>query len=101
MTMRSVLASMLANEDINFLLTNRIPRRWATLAMARFSQIRQPWVRDASIGIWRALSDLDLSEAKKARFDSLHDCFTRELRAGARPIDPDPCLLYTSDAADE
>jgi phosphatidylserine decarboxylase len=32
-------------------------------------------------------SDLDLSEAKKAEFRSLHDCFIRELKDGARPID--------------
>jgi phosphatidylserine decarboxylase len=95
MTMRDTLARVLAHEDINFLLTNRIPRRWLTLSMARFSKITQPWIRDCSIAIWRALSDLDLSEAKKQHFDSLHDCFTRELREGARPIDPDPRVLVS------
>ena len=95
MTMRTTLARVLANEDINFLLTNRIPRRWLTLAMGRFSKIRQPWVRDFSIAAWRALSDLDLSEAKKPHFDSLHECFTRQLQDGARPIDPDPGVLVS------
>ncbi len=38
--------------------------------------------------MWRLFAhDLDLSEAKKQRFASLHDCFVRELRAGARTID--------------
>jgi phosphatidylserine decarboxylase len=36
---------------------------------------------------------LDLSEARTDRFKSLHDCFTRELKEGARPIDADPSVL--------
>jgi phosphatidylserine decarboxylase len=36
-----------------------------------------------------------LSEAKKARFTSMHDCFTRELKDGARPIDPSPGTLVS------
>ena len=50
-------------------------------------------MRDASIGIWRYFSDLDLSEAKKSQFKSMHDCFIRELKDGARPVDPDPKIL--------
>lgn len=36
-----------------------------------------------------------LHEAKKARFTSLHDCFVRELKEGARPIDRDPRVLIS------
>jgi phosphatidylserine decarboxylase len=43
--------------------------------------------------VWRLFTDLDLSEAQQQRFDSLHDCFTRELKPGARPVDPDPDVL--------
>jgi phosphatidylserine decarboxylase len=32
-------------------------------------------------------TDLDLSEARKEQFNSLHDCFIRELKDGVRPID--------------
>jgi hypothetical protein len=39
-------------------------------------------VRDLSIAVWRLFTDLDLSDAKKSEFRSLHDCFTRELREG-------------------
>jgi len=75
-------------EDLNFLLTNRIPRRWATLFMGWFSQLEQPLVRDASIAVWRLFApDLDLSEARKTSFKSVHDCFVRELKPGARPTD--------------
>src|SRR6202011_5964853 len=33
--------------------------------------------------------------AKKTRFTSLHDCFIRELKEGARPVDPDPAILVS------
>jgi phosphatidylserine decarboxylase len=87
MTVRSQLLRLFEQEDINFLLTNRIPRRLATQFIGWFSRIEQPLVRDVSIGTWRLFSDLDLREAKKTRFRSMHDCFTRELKDGARPID--------------
>ena len=52
-------------------------------------------MRDLSIGMWRLFSDLDLREAKKTRFRSMHDCFTRELKDGARPIDRRPDVLVS------
>jgi phosphatidylserine decarboxylase len=84
---------VLQHEDINFLLTNRIPRRWLTQLMGRLSRIESPWFCAAAIAVWRLFSDLDLSEAKADRFHSLHGCFTRELKAGARRIDSDPEVL--------
>lgn len=90
MTIRSVLLRVAAREDINFLLTNRIPRRLATRLMGRISRIEQPLVRDLSIRLWRLFCDVDLSDARQSGFRSLHDAFIRELREGARPIDPDP-----------
>ena len=95
MTIRSAIATLFEQEDLNFLLTNRIPRRLATRFVGWFSQIEQPLVRDLSIGIWRLFSDVDLSDAKRTHFRSLHDCFTRELKPGARPIDPDPAALVS------
>jgi len=86
---------ILLQEDLNFLLTNRIPRALATRFMGWFSRIEQPLVRDLSIGLWRFFSGLDLSEAKKTQFRSMHDCFTRELRDGARPVDGDPGTLVS------
>lgn len=95
MTIRSLITRVSEQEDLNFLLTNRIPRRLATQFMGWFSQIEQPLIRDVSIGIWRFFSDLDLSEAKTTQFKSMHDCFTRELKDGARPIDADPAVLVS------
>src|ERR1700719_4632769 len=92
MTLRSAIATVFQQEDINFLLTNRIPRHLLTRFMGWCSRIEQPLVRDLSIGVWRLFSDLDLGEAKKTHFTSLHDCFIRELRAGARPVDTDPAV---------
>ncbi|NWP33716.1 phosphatidylserine decarboxylase, partial [Escherichia coli] len=57
------------------------------------SKIENPIVRDCSIACWRLFSDLDLSEANKSEFKSLHDCFTRELKPGLRPFDPDPAVV--------
>jgi phosphatidylserine decarboxylase len=82
-------------ENISFLLTNRIPRRWATLFMGWLSPIENKVVRSLGITLWRLFSDLDLSDAKKRKFTSLQDCFTRELKPGARPIAPDPETLVS------
>lgn len=80
-------------EDLNFLLTNRVPRILLTRLMGRFSRIESRALARVSIAVWRLFTDLDLSEAKQQRFDSLHACFTRELAEGARPIDTDPDVL--------
>ena len=93
MTLRTLIARLAAQEDLNFLLTNRIPRRLATRFMGWFSKIRQPLVRDASIAVWRMFAGLDLSEAKQQRFGSMHECFIRELKPGARPVEHDPDIL--------
>jgi phosphatidylserine decarboxylase len=93
MTARARWMRVLQQEDINFLLTNRIPRRWLTQLMGRLSRIERPWFCAAAIAVWRLFSDLDLSEAKADRFKSLHECFTRELKVGARRIDADPGVV--------
>ena len=95
MTVRGLISALTQQEDLNFLLTNRIPRAALTRFMGWFSKIENPFVRDASIACWRLFSDLDLSEAKKIEFKSLHDCFTRELRPGLRPANPDPNLVVS------
>ena len=95
MTVKAQILKVFQQEDLNFLLTNRIPRRLATQFMGWFSRIEQPLVRDFSIAVWRLFSDLDLGEAKKTQFESLHDCFIRELRDGARPIERSSDILVS------
>jgi phosphatidylserine decarboxylase len=95
MTIRTQILKLFQQEDLNFLLTNRIPRRLATQFMGWFSRIEQPLVRDFSIAAWRLFSDLDLHAAKKTQFESLHDCFIRELKDGARPIERSNDILVS------
>ena len=86
-------------EDINFLLTNRVPRIFLTRCMGWLSNIQSPLLARFSIRIWRLFTELDLSDAKQQKFGSLHECFTRELKPGARMIDPNPMVMSSpSDA---
>jgi phosphatidylserine decarboxylase len=87
MTVKAQILKIFEHEDVDFLLTNRIPRRLATQFIGWFSRIEQPLVRDLSLAAWRLFADLDLSEAEKEQFNSLHDCFIRKLKDGVRPID--------------
>ena len=93
MNLRHQIQKILNQEDLNFLLTNRVPRRLLTLFIGWFSKLEQPWVRDFSIFVWKYFSALDLSDAKKIEFKSMHDCFTRELKPGARTVDFDDSVL--------
>ena len=95
MTLKKLLHAVGAQEDLNFLLTNRIPRLALTRFMGWVSQRTNPLVRDLSIAAWKSFANLDLSEAKKQQFDSLHDCFIRELKPGARTIDTDPRTMVS------
>ena len=89
----AALARLFAQEDINFLLTNRVPRLALTRLMGRVSRIRGERFTRLAIAVWRLFTELDLSDAKLHRFDSIHACFTRELREGARCFDARPEIL--------
>lgn len=88
-----LLSRLLDQEDLNFLLTNRLPRALLTRFMGWFSKIEQPLVARLSIAVWRRFADLDLSEARQQEFRSMHACFTRALKDNARPINADPEIL--------
>jgi phosphatidylserine decarboxylase len=93
MTTRATSTRTRLQDDISFLLTNRIPRQLATRLFGWFSRIEAPLLVRTSIAIWRRFADLDLSDARTQRFTSLHACFTRELKPGARPVDRDPHVI--------
>jgi len=99
MTLRTTMGSLIdrvtQQEDVNFLLTNRIPRRALTIFIGWLSKVENPLVRETCLALWKIFSDLDLSEAKKTKFKSVHDCFTRELKDGARPVDMDPQTMVS------
>ena len=91
-----MIARLFQQEDLNFLVTNRIPRRLATRFLGWLSRIESPLVVAASLRIWKLFApDLDLSEARTTRFRSLRECFIRELAPGARPIAADPELIVS------
>jgi phosphatidylserine decarboxylase len=88
------LSTLTFGERVNFLLTNRIPRRWATLLTGRVSRIENRAFTKLGILVWQALGgDLKLQDAQDSTFDSLQACFIRKLKPGLRPIDADPFTL--------
>ena len=100
MTVRSLIGKLFQQEGLNFLLTNRIPRRLATRFIGWFSKIENPVIRSLSIGVWRLFADLDLSEAKQTQLQEharlLHA--RAEGRAPARSIAIPAVLVSPCDA---
>ena len=84
---------VLLQEDLNFLLTNRVPRIALTRLMGWYSRIDSPRLTRVSVALWRLFTELDLSDAAPGPYRSLRDVFTRALRPGARPFAPDPDVL--------
>jgi phosphatidylserine decarboxylase len=93
MNLRQLRDKLLLQEDLNFLLTNRIPRRCMTLLMGRVSRIQSPVFTRLGVALWKGFGDLDLSESQEQSFGSLQACFTRRLKEGSRPQDADPDVL--------
>ena len=90
------ISDLTPTERLNFLVTNRLPRAALTRFMGWFSRIENPVVRKLSIRAWQLfVDDLRLHEARKSTFTSLHDCFTRKLRDGARPVETDPAVIVS------
>jgi len=92
--LRQAAPGLTAAEQLNFLLTNRLPRRWLTLFMGRFSRIESPTLARLSIAVWqRFADDLRLQDSPEQQFRSLQACFTRQLKPGLRPVDPRPDVV--------
>lgn len=92
--MTKLTHTLTKQEQLNFLITNRIPRRLLTQFMGWYSGIENPILTKASIAIWSLFSDdLKLEDAKKQQFNSLQECFTRQLKDGLRPIDSDENIV--------
>ncbi|WP_454278136.1 archaetidylserine decarboxylase [Sphingomonas sp. Marseille-Q8236] len=91
--MRGPIMRFFLNEDINFLVTNRLPRRFATQLVGRIARIEHPLVAKPSLALWKFFAGVDLSDARTRRFKSLRDGFVRPLRDGARAFDIDPDTL--------
>ncbi len=68
-----------------------LPHHWLSGIMSRLTHCRIPWFKNAFIRLIVRLYGVNLAEAKSQNLDdyaSFNDFFTRELKPGARPIDP-------------
>lgn len=83
------------SDGLRFVLTNRLPRSLLTRVMGWLAAIEHPLLVRPVIALWRRWGGLDLSDAARCEFASVRECFTRELRPGARPIDPAPEVLVS------
>ena len=90
---RRALSRLAAVDRLNFVLTNGIPRRLASAWVGRISASENRLVCAVSLWTWRCFVDLDLADAERTRFRSMQECFTRRLKPGARPVDPNPSVL--------
>jgi phosphatidylserine decarboxylase len=93
MTMRATLRKLAGFDGLNFVVTNMLPRRTAGRLVGGVSRSENRVVCAASLWLWRCFTDIDLADAERTDFRSMHDCFTRRLKRGARPVDPDPATL--------
>lgn len=92
----SLLKRLQNQQTLNFWITNRIPRNLLSRLMGRLSRIENRAFARLAIAIWqRFADDLRLEEAETREFDSIRACFTRRLKPGARPVDPDPAVLVS------
>jgi phosphatidylserine decarboxylase len=89
------LTKIASQEDINFLLSNRLPRRLATTIVGKISKSKNRLICRTSIALWKFFADLDLSDAATTDFASMHECFTRALKPGARPFNTSPDVLVS------
>ncbi|RMG58240.1 MAG: phosphatidylserine decarboxylase [Gammaproteobacteria bacterium] len=70
-----------------------LPAHLVSRLVYRLSRCRLPWVKNALIGLYIRLFDIDMSEARESSpfaYANWNAFFTRALREDARPVDPAP-----------
>ncbi len=75
-----------------------LPKHWLTAFVYRLARIRVPVVKNALIRGFRRLFDVELDEVKgrvPEDFKTFNEFFIRELKEGARPIDPKPDTIVS------
>lgn len=75
-----------------------LPRKRMSRALGRIADLRAPSAMlDRAIDVFVRVYDIDLSdyEIPPGGFRSFDEFFTRTLRPGVRPIDPDPATLVS------
>jgi phosphatidylserine decarboxylase len=80
------------------MLQDILPQHTLTRFVHRFMRSETGWLKNAQIATVGRLAGIDFSEAKSADpkdYASFNAFFTRELKEGARPLDPDPRALLS------
>ncbi|MBL8225840.1 MAG: phosphatidylserine decarboxylase [Chromatiales bacterium] len=80
--------------DRLFVLFQRLlPAQLLGLGVERLAAVRAPWFKDWQIRTFVRTYGIDVAEAARpvpSGYPTLNDFFVRELRPGARPVDPAP-----------
>lgn len=77
-----------------------LPTRWLSTAMHRFTQIRNPLIKNATINVVLKQFAVNMAEAVEENphaYGSFNEFFTRELKAELRPLAPEPAILSPVD----
>lgn len=77
-------------------LQRALPQRLLTAGVHRLARSERPWLKNALITVIGSAAGVDWTEASSMELDdyrSFNAFFTRELRPGARQLDPDPGSL--------
>lgn len=72
------------------------PQRTFSALVRALTRVRTPWFKNALIRIFCRAFQVDMSEAADSdagHYSDFNAFFTRALRPGARPLDPDPAAL--------
>ena len=80
------------------LLQDVLPQHTLTRLVHRFMRSESGWLKNAQISTVGRLAGIDFSEARSADpgdYKTFNAFFTRELKEGARPLDPDPGALLS------
>jgi phosphatidylserine decarboxylase len=75
-----------------------LPHHALSRLTGALARSEQPWIRRPFIHGFARAYGIDLSEAERPELDayrSFNDFFTRALRPGARPLDPDPAAILS------
>ncbi len=77
-------------------LQHLLPQHFLSRLVGALAHSRIGWLKRALIRAFLRHYPVDLSEAERSSasdYESFNDFFTRRLRAGARPADPDPAAV--------
>lgn len=78
------------------LLQRLLPQHALSRLAGRLASSRRPWLRKPFVHGFARFYGVDMTEAERPALDdypTFNEFFTRRLRAGARPLDPDPRAL--------